>query len=337
MKNHPSTCSLFHELFATEWSKDDPEFEEEIKHYETAIKRLLAVDSQLTTFIKTQPVMDYDQLSSVPVVSSTEKTVISSSVDPSKSGSGFDYQISSTDAPLFSIFSKIEVCCGQSIQVFKNIQNIDSIDDTVRNPTSNSIQIKCYWSQPLVQLTPPLAKFMQQPVAIPGLVSLKLLSHIDNKHMNQNGEIKCDAVLKSIFNADTIKMDEFGKLVMDQTHPIDPLIFELPLPTSRQEICVQYPVMSNDNAGQFRPINVEQASVNELFEECIKSKQQIEAVNAFLRNPYEFTENEVLLRARETDIPELYTSTFLYDQPWAVQASEEYLKTLLYNVSPKKK
>ena len=337
MKNHPSTSSLFHELFATDWAKDDPEYQDEIQHYETALKKLLSIDSNLTTFIKTQPIMDYDQLSSVPVVSSTEKTVIVASVSPSKSGSGFDFQISSSDAPLFSVFSKIEVCCGQAIQTFKSSSNSDSIDDTIRNPQAPNVLIRCYLAQDLVQLSPALAKFMQQQVAIPALVSLKLLSHIDNKHLNKDGEIKCDNILKGIFDVDTIKMDSFGDALMAQTRPLEPILFDLAFPSARQALNVQFPMMSNENAGQFRSISVEPAPVNNLFEECVKSKQQIQAINSFLRDPYEFTENEVTLRSREEDVPEMYTSTYLFDQPWVVESSEEYLKTLLYKVTPKRK
>ena len=337
MKNRASTSSLFHELFATDWAKDDPEYQEELAHYETAIKRLLAVDSQLTTFIKTQPIMDYDQLSSVPVVSSTEKTVIVANVSPSKSGSGYDYQITSSDAPLSSVFSKIEVCCGQFVESCPLKSNSDSIDGTIRNPEAMNVQIRCYLGQGLVELSPPLAKFMQQQVAIPALVSLKLLSHIDNKHLNKDGEIKCDNVLKAIFDVETIKMDSFGEALMAQTRPQDPLTFDLNFPTAKSALSVQFPMMSNQNAGQFRSISVDPAPVNQLFEECVKSKQQVDAINSFLRDPYEFTENEVTLRSRETEVPEIYTSTFMFDQPWVVESSEEYLKTLSYKVTPKKK
>lgn len=338
MKTQASTCSLFHELFATDWMKDDKEFEEELRGYESALKRLLSVDSELTTFIKTQPILDYDQLSSVPVVSSTEKTIFVFSVSQNPSGSGYDYSITSSDSAIFSVFKRIDVVCGSFHQQFNNSANTDLvIEGTISQIESQNVHIECQWGQPLVELSPPLAKFMGQGVVVPGLVALKLLSHINSKHMNNNGEVKCDALLKSIFNVESFKMDTFGELVNAQTTPLHPLVVDLMLPSTKKALNIQYPVMSTDNAGQFRPICVEPAPVRELLEECVKSKQQIECIEEFLEDPVAFTDNEVTIASRETDLPELYTSTYLYDQPWVIETGEEYLKTLLYRANPKKK
>lgn len=334
----PSECALFHEIFATNWLKDDPDFADEIKHYENAIKRLMAIDNELTTFIKEQPVLDSDQLSSIPVIESIGKTTVIAEIRQDQPQS-LIFQLYSTNIPLGSVFSSITI--ETQGQVIKRITEAEIskefFETNLVNPGTPSLIVKCFWSQPMVRLSPALSKLMQAPYALPGMVSLKILSHIEAKHLANNGEIKCDQFLKSIFNVDVFKMENLGTLINENTAPIDPLGFELSLPQARKAFSIHFPVMSNESSGQFRPIQVSVAPINDLLVEALKCKEQICAADAFLENPYAFTENEVLLESRMTDIPELYTSTYLYDQPWAVKSAEDYLKTQNFKLRAQKK
>ena len=54
MIHEPTISSLFHELFSSPWPETDPEFMDEIKHYQSAIGRLLTIDNQLNHFIQTR-------------------------------------------------------------------------------------------------------------------------------------------------------------------------------------------------------------------------------------------------------------------------------------------
>ncbi|EAY00235.1 hypothetical protein TVAG_449710 [Trichomonas vaginalis G3] len=336
MTNSPSECSLFHEIFATNWVKDDPEFAEELKHYESAIKRLMAVDIDLTTFIKEQPVLDSDQLSSIPVIESIGKTTIIAEIRIAESGAGAIFQIYSTNIPLGAIFKSITLESGQQIRTATDTDLSKEFLE-ISIPFTQATKVKCAWENPMVRLSPALSKVMQTQVALPGMVSLKILSHIEAKHLVNNGEIKSDPFLKSIFNLDVIKMENLGQLINSNLTPMEPLTFDLQFPSSRKAFSIHFPVMSNESSGQFRPIQVDVAPIKDPLLEAYRCKEQICAADAFLDNPHAFAENEVLLESRLTDVPELYSSTFLYDQPWVLKASEDYLKTQNYKVRAQKK
>jgi chromatin remodeling complex protein RSC6 len=332
MLSTPSACFLFQELFSTEWVEDDEKFREELERYRGVIQRLMSMDLQLTNYIKSQPIMDFDQLSSIPVVSATEKTTIIASVTSSHiSGFGYDVKLVSTDSSISSLFSKVVISFGQHVQEFSDFNSSDmNIETSFSQSDFMPITIKCEWKIPVVRLSPALAKFMGSSYAVPGLVALKLMQHIDNKHLSENGEIKCDQLLKTIFEVDSIKMDSLSNFINKNTTPLAPIVFELSEPSSKKAMNIQYPIMSTDNNGQFKANTVEPAPIVGLLEECVKSKEMIEAIDAFMEDPYNFTENQVSIYSRSTEVPEIYTSSYLFDQPWITNAADHFLKTSYY-------
>lgn len=322
-----SRNDLFHELFATDWADDDQEYADEIQHYAAALEQLLALDANLTNFIKTQPILDNDQLSSIPIVSDVGKSVVVFETDARESNLGYMVQIYSTNVPLNILFSNIAITTSTTTHTYNPGSNqADYIQANIGNPTDPNIVISCTWNSKLCKLPPPLEKFMGTPVAIPGNVALKILSHIDNKHLNNGSVIKCDMVLKNIFGVDEIRMDSIGSMINSITSPLEPLIMNMTLPQSRSAVNIHYPILSSESAAPFQPIKVEPAPIDALLEAAVKSKEQICAANAFLRNPKEFVDNESLNAARLVDIPELYTSHYIFDQQWTVDAATDFLK-----------
>ena len=111
MIREPTISSLFHELFQTEPFDDDPAFLSEIKNYENAIHRLISLDSQLTHYIKTQPLLDNDQLSSIGIVTGTRRVNFTSSIQENEEGMT-EFLLSTSPVSVGDIFQSVEVDIG---------------------------------------------------------------------------------------------------------------------------------------------------------------------------------------------------------------------------------
>jgi len=329
MNNRVSISSLFHEIFSSNWVREDPEYAEELGKYKKSLEKLISIDQELTTFIRSQPVIDNDQLSSIPYIKEVKRTQILGKIEPNKrNGHSFDFFLYSKRTPLCSLFKCVTASCGLHKFTFDSQDsNIDLITAVFENPTESSINVECQWKFPLILLSSSLQKFMGTQFSTESEIALKIFSHIDSKSLNNGGEVKSDNILKSILGVDSFRIDSIGSLLKKVLEPISPLVFSLSFPSSQQMFSIHYPVMSNENMPQFSPVSVEFAPIKEILEEAVFSKDQILATDSFINDPYAFIENEALLFTKGIDIPELPNSYSMYLQPWIQDVSVDYLKS----------
>ncbi|KAH0790983.1 hypothetical protein GPJ56_005118 [Histomonas meleagridis] len=327
----PSVSSLFHELFKTEWPQDDPEFIEEIKKYESVIRRLLTLDDQLSHYIKLQPLMDNDQLASLPIYIKMQKIELNTSLQTySKDINQIEFQFNTSPINISDVFSEVTVDVGTHLFQYNGTdQATDSIRATFESAENQTVNVKCCWKCPLLKLSSPLQKIVGSPYSISSVISQKVLSHIDSKNLFSNGEVKCDNILKSLSGLDTFHITSLSDIISQNFHPIDDFHFTLDNIQSSRSFSIQAPVLSTIDS-QFIPSKVPPAPIREFLEASISSKRQLIALDEFVKEPLPFVEEMVLEEARQTPTDEIANSSFFFLEPWVSDTASDYLKAAEY-------
>lgn len=325
----PSISSLFHELFEGEWPTDDPQFLEEVSKFETILRKMLSTDIQLTNIIKTQTLLDNDQISSVPIIQSVTKVQLVASLQPN--GPQTLFTLVTSPLNISQIFESVTVEAGNTqFQYVSSEKSTDSIRASIdiRVPMINII---CKWNIPLLQMSPPMQKFMGKQYAMSHEIISKLLSHIESRNIANNGEVKCDRTLSALTSDDSFSIQSLADIVESNTFPLDNFTFSLNVPESSRAFSLHVPTLSTNEMSQFVPLEVPEPPITDLLKTAIESKNQLLAIRAFEIEPTEFVEEMTLQEARRQDISDLENSSYFFWQPWVLDAASDYIKASEYS------
>jgi hypothetical protein len=335
MTSEPSIFSLFHELFHGPWPSDDPEFLAEVKRYEAALKRLLLLDSELTHHIQSQPLRDCDQIASVPVVRCVRTAQLVASVAPS--GHQCVFQLSASPANLASLFATVRVAAGARDFVYAGAERpAETIRVAFEAGRAAALKVTCEWNLPLLALSPPLQKIVGAPVALLCDIATKLLAHIDARNLFDDGEVKCDAALRSLTGTDRFAIASLSEIIARNSSAMEVFSFSLDLPQSARAFKIVYPDVST-HEGTFAPIHVPPAPIREFLDAALESKEQLLAIEAFEMDPEGFVDEMVVREARMQNPTEFVNSSYFFAQPWTGEAAANWLKAFEYTKSAARK
>ena len=323
----PSITTLFHELFDADWPDEDPEFLEEVQKYGRILRRMLAVDSDLSHHIQLQSLMDNDQIAAVPIMTGVKKSQIVASVSPYNQQ--YLFMCASSPMHLTDLFSVIRLDAGQEVyQSSPSDKDADCMKaqfDT-RRP---SVTVRCQWKVPLLHLSPPMQKFMGLAVSVRSAIAHKLLAHIDARSLSRNGDVKCDATLKNLAGKDEFHITDINEIITQNTRAIEPLEFTLDLPNGKKAFAVTVPDVSGID-DEFKPIRVPPPPIRAFLETAIESKEQLKALRTFENEPEEFVEEALVREARMQKTDEFTGSTYYFLQPWVTEAAPAVVKASEY-------
>lgn len=335
----PTLSSLFHELFASPWPEDDPQFVEEIKHYRSVIQRLLTIDNQIDHYIKNQPLLDNDQIASIPCATELRKVQILASAEPSQNSNQILFTMTVSPCNIGSIFSSVVVETGHKKFEYKaSEKSTDSINASCEFIPNSSITVTAHWNLPLFRLSQNLQKFMGSPFGIAGEIAQKILAHIDSRGLlaTSEGDIKCDKTLQSITDRETIQISEISDVIEKNTIPIEPFSFKLDLPKSSRSFSIQVPFFPSVEMSDFEPLNLPPPPIKPFLEAAIESKKQLLLQEAFERNPVGFINESVTKEAKTIGTSDITDSTYFFMQPWVVESASDYIKSSEYIANSKK-
>lgn len=339
MTYEPTLSSLFHELFESPWPEDDPEFVEEMKRYKSTIRRLLAVDNQIDHFIKNQPLLDNDQIASIPCATGVRKVQILASVEPSPNPNLIVFTLTISPCNIGNVFSSIVVETGLKKFEYKSTEKpTDSINAQCEYIRNTPLTVTAHWNFPLFRLSQPLQIFMGSPVGIYGEIAQKILSHIDSRGLMSmpDGDIHCDKTLKSITGKDNIQITDISDIIAKNTRPIEPHVFKLDLPKSSRSFSIQVPYFPSLEMSDFEPTSLPEPPIKPFLETALESKRQLLLQEAFERNPLGFVNESVTKEAKSVGTSDVSDSTYYFMQPWVLETASDYIKSSEYLANAKK-
>lgn len=335
----PTLSSLFHELFESPWPEDDPEFVEEMKRYKSTIRRLLTIDNQIDHFIKNQPLLDNDQIASIPCATGIRKVQILASVEPSPNPNLIVFTLTISPCNIGAVFSSIVVETGNKKFEYKATEKpTDSINAQCEFIPNVPITVTANWNFPLFRLSPPLKNFMGSPVGIYGEIAQKILAHIDSRGLMSapDGEINCDKTLQSITGRESIQITDLSEIIEKNTTPIEPHVFKLDLPKSSRSFSIQIPYFPSLEMSDFEPTSLPEPPIKQYLETALESKRQLLLQEAFERNPLGFINDSVTREAKAVGTSEISDSTYYFMQPWVLDTASDYIKSSEYVTNAKK-
>ena len=323
-----SLSVLFHELFDAPWPQDDPQFCAELLHYKSTILKLLSLDDQLSHFISSQPVLDNDQISTIPLAIGSRKIMLLASVEPSNMNQ-FQFKLSCSPCNFDKAFSVITVETGtKKYEYSSSDKSTDCIKIAFDAPSGSNVTVTCEWSMPLLMLSTPLHKIMGSPVGVAGEIASKILAHIDSRNlMVGDGEVKCDGTLKTITGKDYINLNDIAEVISNNTKPIQPYVFQLDLPSSSRAFSLQVPSFNTDEVPENTPIKLPEPPIRKFLETALESKRQLLLHEAFEKFPLQFVDECTLEEAKEIDATDLANSTHLFSQPWVLDQASDFLRS----------
>jgi hypothetical protein len=328
MIKEPSISSLFHELLHGPWPSEDPEFLAQVKHYGSILQRMLLLDSELSHYIRSQPLLDNDQIASVAVTNSVQKAQLIASVEPAAHQSLF--QLTTSPMNIGRIFSAVKVEVGsKEFQYLNSDKPTETIRLTFDVNRATSLRVTCLWDLPVLKLSPVLQKLIGVPVALQCDIATRLLAHIDSKNLCDGSEVKCDALLTSLCGADRFEITSLSDIIDQNTQPMEPLSFVLDLPHSSRAFNIAFPEVTG-REGPFVPVPVPPPPIRDFLEAALESKEQLLAMEAFERDPKDFVEEMIVREARMKDPTEFVSSSYFFADPWVTEAAADLLKSSEY-------
>lgn len=335
----PTLSSLFHELFESPWPEDDPEFAEEMRHYKTVIRRLLTIDNQIDHFIKNQPLLDNDQIASIPCATGVRKIQILASVEPSPNPNLVVFTLTMSPCNIGTVFSSVFVETGIKKFEYKSTEKpTDCINAQCEFIHNRPIKVTGHWNFPLFRLSQNLQKFMGSPYGIYGEIAQKILAHIDSRGLmsSPDGEVNCDKTLQSITGKERIQITDISDIIGINTQPLLPFEFELDLPKSSRSFSIQIPYFPSQEMSDFEPAVLPEPPIKQFLETAIESKKQLLLQEAFERNPTGFVNDAVTQEAKIIGTTDVSDSTYFFTQPWVLDSAADYIKSSEYIANSKK-
>lgn len=189
--------------------------------------------------------------------------------------------------------------------------------------TSKPIQIKLNYINPLLKLKPILKDFVGFSVGSLAEVSSKIFSHIDSKNLSSKGEITCDKILKNLSGKDTLTIDSISNVIQLNSEIVSSFIVE----SETTRFNETYSLLVQPRIDIQQPnVFFDDLPIEELLQTIIFSKECLKAAAEFKDDPEEFIEKPQADEAEFVDIPELYTSTYYYNNQWVLDTAADFIK-----------
>jgi hypothetical protein len=160
-------------------------------------------------------------------------------------------------------------------------------------------------------------------------IATRLLAHIDSRNLCDDGEVKCDGLLRALSGMDRFEVTDLGQVITKNTDTMDPFRFTLELPKAARAFAVVFPEVTRRDSA-FVPVQVPGPPIRELLEAAIESKEELLAIEAFEHDPVEFTNEMVLREARMKSPTEFVNSSYFFCSPWVGEAAADLLKSSEY-------
>lgn len=331
MIKEPTLSSLFHELFHTEWPDDDPQFASEVANYESAIHRLLALDTQLSHFIRTQPLLDCDQLTATGIVTGARRVVLSAGIEGGGGGAAV-FAMSTSPVSIGAVFRSVEVDCGSARFGYSD-GDAESDCITAALGDARAATVTCRWRAPLWRVSPELQKITGIAVGASSEIAQRVLQHIEANELlcDSGDEVRCDSKLKALTKREKVHVCEVSGIIKSNIAEVEDLKFTLDSSSRSVSFQIHVPVLSSEEVQKFRPVELREAPVREYLKTAIESKEQLTAISEFTKAPLPFMEEMVLREARQTDCDDISNSSFLFMQPWLLDSASDFLRVQEYN------
>jgi hypothetical protein len=324
----PSISSLFHEVFESEWPSDDPSFLAEVRRYESIIRRLLSLDSQLTNYIQLQPLLEFDQIGSTPVIQTSRKTQLIASCEPLSHQTLF--QLTSSPIPLTDIFSSITLeAGGKSFSYSASEKSAEFMKAQFDSARMTQVKLTGIWGFPLKRVSPAFQKFLGSPVSTIPEIASKILAHIDSRSLCDSGEVRCDGTMRSLAGVEKFQITNLMDIISRNVAPLEPFTCTLDLPQSCRAFTIIYPGCT-PKGRTFSAMKLPDVPVRRFFESILDSKEQLLAIKEFSANPEVFVDEMVVRESRCQDVDEVAGSSYFFLQPWVLETSSDLLKSSEY-------
>lgn len=320
MTNQISNAKLLLQIFETEWADASPEFNEKIKQYSVLIKRLFSIDNQLTQQLQNQMLLKSDQLST----SNPETREIHVKMKCEASHNRLQFSFKSYPIPWGTVFSSVEIRgLSKIILITPNQTNFDHIKENLEISHSRQITVLATFHEPMLQLSQSFRDLFSSSSASRSEISLKLFSYIDSKNLSQKGVVNSDKFLKALSEKDTFNLDSISQIIQSNTMPNSQFITEVEIPSFAKTFTM---TVQPKKEIQLPNHLFEELPIQELLNTILESKNFLSASQEFKDDPNEFIVKMKNDFAQTAEIPEMYSSSYYFNNSWVLDTAADFLK-----------
>lgn len=331
MKKTVTVLSLFHELFNTNWIKDDEQYLEEIKKYENIIRQMIETDSKITNYIKTKNLVEKDILYNYGFVK--DKVESSVSIKIVNEGNKARIIISSNNNDIKTLFKGIVVSCFDRKEIFDLNNFNDSVLflDLPDYMYLQNIIISLDLPPDLFMLSDNLKRFLKFDIGHEQAIALRLYQYISRKNLLDDDTIIFDKEFQDIFGLKSCASEQFSALLHQHIRNTSYSISFEPKAEMESTISVVYNVYDEINAHVDINKGIQTAPILNMLSQAVNAKDRIVALDKFIEDPEDFVNAEELNASRSIELPELYHSPYIFENEEL--SSHIYQQQKLFEIS----